>query len=165
MTGNDLHHSPPFSFAVSFGSVHQLLDPFTGRCGPHPLLVRLPRNFLYRSTGGRLYFPLHRPRPLFLHLHGPVGKIIYSSIQVHLQFCVQLFLCRLFNIQWRALLALGRFFTGKKWNPLRERVDHVDSSVDQLFVGSLIMMVVAFLLPTTVSFYCVFAAVCIQKVA
>ncbi|OQV24665.1 putative Phosphatidylinositol N-acetylglucosaminyltransferase subunit Q [Hypsibius exemplaris] len=84
-----------------------------------------------------------------------VDFVSLFTVHVH---CFYIYMARLYNVQLRGLLALGRFFTGKKWNPLRERLDHVGSSVDQLFVGSLIMMVFVFLLPTTITFYFVFAA-------
>ncbi|GAU94308.1 hypothetical protein RvY_06105-2 [Ramazzottius varieornatus] len=94
---------------------------------------------------------------LGVSFHSALIADCISLFTVHVH-CFYIYMARLFNIQLRGLVSLGRFFRGKKWNPLRERVDHVSSSVDQLFVGSLIMMVFVFLLPTIMTFYFVFAS-------
>ena len=45
---------------------------------------------------------------------------------------------------------------GKKYNPLRDRVDSADCSVEQLFLGTVIFTILLFLFPTSLTFYCVF---------
>ncbi|XP_055332608.1 phosphatidylinositol N-acetylglucosaminyltransferase subunit Q-like [Paramacrobiotus metropolitanus] len=80
--------------------------------------------------------------------------IALFTIHIH---CFYIYMGRLYNMQLRGLLALGRLFRGKKWNPLRERVDHIPRSVDQLFVGSMLLTIMLFLLPTVLTFYVVFA--------
>ena len=45
---------------------------------------------------------------------------------------------------------------GKKYNPLRDRVDSADCSVEQLFLGTIIFTILLFLFPTSLTFYCVF---------
>lgn len=53
--------------------------------------------------------------------------------------------------------SLFRLFRGKKWNPLRQRVDSCDASVDQWLLGTLAFSVLLFLMPTVVSFHLFFA--------
>lgn len=45
---------------------------------------------------------------------------------------------------------------GKKWNPLRNRVDTYDSTVQQKFVGTLFLTILIFLYPTTLVYFAVF---------
>ena len=60
--------------------------------------------------------------------------------------------------QYKGLLALWRLFLGKKYNPLRDRVDSADNNVEQLFLGTIIFTILLFLMPTTVTFFSVFLA-------
>lgn len=55
------------------------------------------------------------------------------------------------------LSALWRLFLGRKYNPLRNRVDSCQYSHRQLFVGTLAFTILLFLLPTTTMYYAVFA--------
>lgn len=48
---------------------------------------------------------------------------------------------------------------GKKWNVLRQRTDSYAYDVDQLFLGTLLFTVSAFLLPTVVTYAALFASV------
>jgi hypothetical protein len=48
---------------------------------------------------------------------------------------------------------------GKKWNVLRHRTDSYAYDVDQLFLGTLLFTVSAFLLPTVVTYAALFASV------
>lgn len=66
---------------------------------------------------------------------------------------------RLFNLQLKCLISLWRLFIGKKYNPLRERVDSCQYSPNQLFIGTLIFTILLFLLPTTIMYYAVFCMV------
>ena len=54
-------------------------------------------------------------------------------------------------------------FIGKKYNPLRDRIDSANSTVDQLLIGTIVFTILLFLFPTTLVFYCVFLA--LQTVA
>ena len=60
--------------------------------------------------------------------------------------------------QYKGLLALWRLFLGKKYNPLRDRVDSADNNVEQLFLGTIIFTILLFLMPTTVTFFSGFLA-------
>ncbi|CAK7342708.1 unnamed protein product [Dovyalis caffra] len=62
----------------------------------------------------------------------------------------------LYSRQIQALAALWRLFRGRKWNPLRQRLDSYDYSVKQHIVGSLLFTPLLLLLPTTSVFYMFF---------
>nr|XP_043638589.1 uncharacterized protein LOC122609706 [Erigeron canadensis] len=59
----------------------------------------------------------------------------------------------LYSKQIQAITALWRLFRGQKWNPLRERLDSYDYTVEQHIVGSLLFTPLLLLLPTTSAFY------------
>ncbi|XP_042483197.1 N-acetylglucosaminyl-phosphatidylinositol biosynthetic protein gpi1 isoform X2 [Macadamia integrifolia] len=59
--------------------------------------------------------------------------------------------------QIQALAALWRLFRGRKWNPLRHRLDSYDYTVEQHIVGSLLFTPLLLLLPTTSVFYIFFS--------
>ncbi|GMH08141.1 hypothetical protein Nepgr_009981 [Nepenthes gracilis] len=56
----------------------------------------------------------------------------------------------------QALTALWRLFRGRKWNPLRHRLDSYDYTVEQHIVGSLLFAPLLLLLPTISVFYIFF---------
>ncbi|XP_061362997.1 N-acetylglucosaminyl-phosphatidylinositol biosynthetic protein gpi1 isoform X2 [Gastrolobium bilobum] len=64
-----------------------------------------------------------------------------------------------YSSQIQALVALWRLFRGRKWNPLRQRLDSFDYTVKQHIVGSLLFTPLLLLLPTTSVFYIFFSIV------
>lgn len=50
-------------------------------------------------------------------------------------------------------LWLSNLCKGKKYNPLKERIDSCDYDIDQLLLGTLFFTVIFFLLPTTMIYY------------
>lgn len=58
-----------------------------------------------------------------------------------------------------------RLASGKKWNVLRQRTDSYAYDVDQLFLGTLLFTVSAFLLPTVLTYATLFSAVCSSSLA
>ncbi|CAL0310100.1 unnamed protein product [Lupinus luteus] len=64
-----------------------------------------------------------------------------------------------YSVQIQALAALWRLFRGRKWNPLRQRLDSFDYTVKQHIVGSLLFTPLLLLLPTTSVFYIFFSIV------
>ncbi len=48
---------------------------------------------------------------------------------------------------------------GKRYNALRKRIDSWSYDVDQLLFGTILFTLVAFLFPTTVTYYTLFALV------
>ncbi|KAF3957541.1 hypothetical protein CMV_017460 [Castanea mollissima] len=64
-----------------------------------------------------------------------------------------------YSTQTQALADLWRLFSGRKWNPLRQRLDSYDYTVKQHVVGSLLFTPLLLLLPTTSIFYTFFSIV------
>jgi hypothetical protein len=60
-------------------------------------------------------------------------------------------------IEW---LAVFLDLTGKRYNVLRNRTDTWDYDVDQLLFGTILFTLVAFLFPTVLAYYALFAVVC-----
>ncbi|WVZ07350.1 hypothetical protein V8G54_020696 [Vigna mungo] len=69
------------------------------------------------------------------------------------------FISLIYSSQIQALAALWRLFRGRKWNPLRRRLDSFDYTVKQHIVGSLLFTPLLLLLPTTSVFYIFFSIV------
>lgn len=72
---------------------------------------------------------------------------------------IKKFVFRLYGIQIRGIVSLWRLFLGRKYNPLRQRVDSYQYSNNQLFIGILGFTLLLFLLPTVTLYYMVFATV------
>ena len=79
----------------------------------------------------------------------------FNLITFHVH-CFYAYARRLFVSQSRGLMSLWRLFRGKKYNPLRMRVDTSSSNVDQLFLGTLAFTILLFLYPTTLMYFVVF---------
>lgn len=71
-------------------------------------------------------------------------------------YCIYVYAAKLFQLQLRSIVSLWRLFIGRKYNPLRERVDSCQYSQHQLFIGTLGFTIFLFLLPTTTLYYVVF---------
>lgn len=82
---------------------------------------------------------------------------LFTCLTVHVH-CFHSYARRLCHSQFAGLVSLWRLFLGKKYNPLRDRVDSANSTVDQLLVGTIVFTVLLFLFPTSLVFYCVFLA-------
>jgi len=82
---------------------------------------------------------------------------VFNVITFHVH-CFYAYARRIFVSQSSALMSLWRLFRGKKYNPLRNRVDSSShENVEQLFVGTLAFTILLFLYPTTLVYYAVFA--------
>ena len=82
---------------------------------------------------------------------------MFNVITFHVH-CFYAYARRIFVSQSSALMSLWRLFRGKKYNPLRNRVDSSShENVEQLFVGTLAFTILLFLYPTTLVYYAVFA--------
>lgn len=53
-----------------------------------------------------------------------------------------------------------KLFTGKRRNVLRNRTDSWDYDLDQLLLGTILFTLLAFLFPTVLVYYALFAMVC-----
>ncbi|KAG8372039.1 hypothetical protein BUALT_Bualt12G0025200 [Buddleja alternifolia] len=80
---------------------------------------------------------------------------IISVVTMHV-LTLHLFLSLLYSTQIQTVAALWRIFRGRKWNPLRHRLDSYDYTVEQHVVASLLFTPISLLLPTTSAFYIFF---------
>ena len=64
----------------------------------------------------------------------------------------------LYSVQVSTLFALLRLFLGKKWNPLRQRVDSYEYDSSQLTIGTLLLSMSVFLFPTIGVYYLLFVS-------
>lgn len=64
-----------------------------------------------------------------------------------------------FSFHTSAMGSLFNIFRGKKRNIIRNRVEPSTYTLDQLLIGAILFTLAAFLLPTVLAFYLVFAAV------
>jgi len=88
---------------------------------------------------------------------------LFMLLTIHVH-CFYAYARRLALSQYKGIVALWRLFIGKKYNPLRDRVDSADCTVEQLFLGTIIFTILLFLFPTTLTFFSVFFTLkCIAK--
>ncbi|XP_028171795.1 phosphatidylinositol N-acetylglucosaminyltransferase subunit Q [Ostrinia furnacalis] len=71
-------------------------------------------------------------------------------------YCIYVYAARMFNMQISGLIALLRFFVGRKYNPLRKGIDSCEYTNQELFVGTVAFTIMLLLLPTTLMYYIVF---------
>lgn len=83
-----------------------------------------------------------------------IDMIVLATLHVS---TLHWFIALLYSQQIQAIAALWRLFRGKKWNPLRQRLDSYDYTVEQHIVGSLLFTPLLLLLPTTSVFYIFFS--------
>ena len=115
--------------------------------------------FLWES--GRNYaLILGLRRPIIVH-HPPLRLLLghNCSVPLALKDCrvfVESFSRLALISTFRALLMVSQ---GKRYNVLRDRVDSWDYSIDQLVLGTMLFTLVAFLAPTVIAYYALFALV------
>uniref|UniRef100_A0A0N5AWU4 7TM_GPCR_Srx domain-containing protein n=1 Tax=Syphacia muris TaxID=451379 RepID=A0A0N5AWU4_9BILA len=75
-------------------------------------------------------------------------------------FSFDIKLCyRLTEVCFVAVCSLWRVFRGRKYNPLRKRVDSLQLDSRQLFIATLFFTILLFLYPTVIIYYLVFSTV------
>nr|CAB3264867.1 phosphatidylinositol N-acetylglucosaminyltransferase subunit Q-like [Phallusia mammillata] len=86
---------------------------------------------------------------------------VVSLLSFHI-YCFYVYGARLYRLQFFGLMSFWRLFRGKKWNPLRQRVDTLQDTSEgenpRFFLGTLLFTILLFLLPTTALYYSIFAA-------
>ncbi|KAJ8923233.1 hypothetical protein NQ315_001789 [Exocentrus adspersus] len=133
----------------------------------HSFNNNLGKFFFYHISLWRVFLqgtqPLLRAYFRYLVLPGALGfsfqiamgSDIISIATFHV-YCIYVYAARLFSLQISGLMSLWRLFIGRKFNPLRQRVDSCKYTPDQLFIGTLGFTILLFLLPTTALYYAVF---------
>ncbi|EDO19190.1 hypothetical protein Kpol_1050p47 [Vanderwaltozyma polyspora DSM 70294] len=76
----------------------------------------------------------------------------FSFLSLHIRF-FYLISRKLYHWQLNIMSSLFNLFCGKKFNVLRNRVDHHNFEIDQLLLGTLLFIILVFLLPTVLAFY------------
>ncbi|KAF8589996.1 Gpi1-domain-containing protein [Ramaria rubella] len=105
--------------------------------------------------------------PVMLRVTGVMGRFgmtmiislfsdLLSILTGHL-YLSYLIATVLFSRQVRVAHSLWNLFRGKRYNVLRNRTDSWDYDIDQLLLGTILFTLVAFLLPTVLVYYALFA--------
>lgn len=80
--------------------------------------------------------------------------ISISTIHVMLFYIIA---CRLYRWNLNIITSAFNLFRGRKWNPLRKRIDSASYDIDQLLIGAVIFALFCFLLPTITVYYVLFS--------
>lgn len=82
-----------------------------------------------------------------------------SCLTFHVH-CFYIYAARLYQFQLEGIISLSRLFRGKKYNPLRRRVDSIqdESGEWRFFAGTIFFALLIFLFPTTLLYYAIFVA-------
>ncbi|KAI5796937.1 N-acetylglucosaminyl transferase component Gpi1 [Pyronema domesticum] len=82
---------------------------------------------------------------------------LLSILTIHI-YSFYIASARIYNWQLSIIYSLFHLFRGKKINVLRKRIDSCDYELDQLLIGTTLFILLIFLLPTVMVYYCLFAA-------
>ncbi|KAK4684624.1 phosphatidylinositol N-acetylglucosaminyltransferase subunit Q, partial [Tremellales sp. Uapishka_1] len=128
-----------FANALTLLSSHwgDLLQPILGIATP--ILLRI---LAFSSLGGAT---------LFLSLLQDLLSLL--TLNIDLSYRLTATVCK---FQLDNLSGLFNLFRGKRWNVLRSRTDSYDYDLDQLFLGTLLFTVSAFLFPTVLTYAALF---------
>ncbi|CCE61570.1 hypothetical protein TPHA_0A04950 [Tetrapisispora phaffii CBS 4417] len=80
-----------------------------------------------------------------------------SILSIHIQL-FYLISRKIYFWQYNSINSFWYLFRGKKNNVLRKRIDHHDFELDQLLMGTLLFIILMFLLPTVLAFYISYAS-------
>uniref|UniRef100_A0A2K6W3Q7 Phosphatidylinositol N-acetylglucosaminyltransferase subunit Q n=1 Tax=Onchocerca volvulus TaxID=6282 RepID=A0A2K6W3Q7_ONCVO len=78
-------------------------------------------------------------------------------LTVHI-YCFHIYAFKLATLSVMSIKSLWRLFRGRKYNPLRQRVDSVKLDTRQLFIATLFFIILLFLLPTILVYFFVFSS-------
>ncbi|KAF7983153.1 hypothetical protein HWV62_24143 [Athelia sp. TMB] len=89
-----------------------------------------------------------------------MGTSLFSDLLF--LFTAHIYLCYIISVtvyhhQLQTLASLWNLFRGRRYNLLRNRVDIWDYDLDQLLFGTILFTLVAFLFPTVLAYYALFA--------
>eukprot|EP00795_Rhopilema_esculentum_P004626 gene4626-20901_t len=153
------------------GFLNELLDWLVGAPAGlklnHELTIFLGKFFLYHVYIWIGYLLIMEPYYVLI-----IKIILYSScfglstmlslasdalsfLTFH-TYCFYVYAAKIYKLQLQGLISLARLLRGKKWNPLRNRVDSIPFDANQLAFGTILFTIFLFLLPTTGIYYLVF---------
>lgn len=81
---------------------------------------------------------------------------LLSFMTLHLYLCY-IVATAVFAAQLQTAGSLWNLFRGKRFNVLRNRIDSWDYDLDQLLLGTILFTLLAFLFPTVLAYYALFA--------
>ncbi|KRT85896.1 hypothetical protein AMK59_2924 [Oryctes borbonicus] len=102
-----------------------------------------------------VFYILLFPASFGLSFQAAILDDLIKVCTIHV-YCIYIYAARLYGLQINGLISLWRLFIGRKYNPLRNRIDSHQYSHNQLFIGTLGFTIFLFLLPTTLLYYVVF---------
>ncbi|GJQ73535.1 hypothetical protein Trydic_g13886 [Trypoxylus dichotomus] len=102
-----------------------------------------------------VFYILLIPASFGLSFQAAILDDLIKICTIHV-YCIYIYAARLYGLQINGLISLWRLFIGRKYNPLRNRIDSHQYSHNQLFIGTLGFTIFLFLLPTTLLYYVVF---------
>ncbi|KZT19039.1 Gpi1-domain-containing protein [Neolentinus lepideus HHB14362 ss-1] len=105
--------------------------------------------------------------PALIYAVGAIGScgmtmVVSSMLDLLNIFTAHLRVCyyigaTVYRQQLQTLGSLWNLFRGKRFNVLRNRIDSWDYDIDQLLLGTILFTLVAFLFPTVLTYYSLFA--------
>nr|SVE94430.1 EOG090X0BA1 [Simocephalus serrulatus] len=134
-----------------------------------PLSTVLGKFFLYHLYLWKTYIDIIKPVVSIIVFIASTFGLIGLSFQMALLsdlitmaslhcYCFYVYAARLYGVTLHGLRSTLRMFGGRKWNPLRLRIDSGEFAWDQLCVGMFIFSSLLLLLPTLLVYYIVFLA-------
>lgn len=81
---------------------------------------------------------------------------VLALTTAHVQLCYQIS-CFVYQQQLGVASSLWNLFRGRRYNVLRHRVDSWSYDLDQLLFGTILFTLAAFIFPTTLAYYALFA--------
>ncbi|KAL3982132.1 N-acetylglucosaminyl transferase component (Gpi1) family protein [Acanthocheilonema viteae] len=85
-------------------------------------------------------------------------------LTVHI-YCFHIYAFKLATLSVMSIKSLWRLFRGRKYNPLRQRVDSVKLDTRQLFIATLFFIILLFLLPTILVYFFTFSSASVSTSA
>ena len=123
--------------------------------------------FLWMIFAWREFIALLSPHfPFIFDCAGYIGLLgatfsvsMLSDLTAFLTIHLQLFYiisARIYNWALNIIASTFNLFRGRKWNPLRNRIDSAEYDLDQLLIGAVIFALFVFLFPTVAVYYLMF---------
>ncbi|GJE97036.1 phosphatidylinositol N-acetylglucosaminyltransferase subunit Q/GPI1 [Phanerochaete sordida] len=81
---------------------------------------------------------------------------VLALTTAHVRLCYYIS-CLVYRLQLNIASSLWNLFRGKRYNVLRHRVDSWSYDLDQLLFGTILFTLAAFIFPTTLTYYALFA--------
>lgn len=130
-----------------------------------PLNVFLAKFFRYHIYLWQAFITVSRMVPLgtaliySLVLGFSVSVALFTDfcklLTLHI-FCFEVYANRLGKVTGGAMIASWRLLRGKKWNPLRDRVDSVSLDSRELFIATTLFIILLFIILTVAIYFIVF---------